>query len=108
MWNTPTKEQLSTIPMLYATDFIQPAYKKVFMHFFIGDCDWYIVEYDGDDLFYGFAILNGDYINAEWGYISFSDLKSIKIGYAEIDNDLYWKVKRTSEIEKIKKCRGGI
>ena len=49
------------------------------MHFFIGGCDWYIAEYDGNNLFYGYAILNGDQQNSEWGYISFSGLKSINI-----------------------------
>ena len=27
------------------------------LHFFIGGCDWYITEHDGDDLFWGYAIL---------------------------------------------------
>lgn len=108
MWNTPSEKQLSTIPMLYATDFIAPAHKKIFMHFFLGNCDWYIAEYDGKDLFYGFAILNGDQDNAEWGCINFSELQAIKIGYAEIEHDLYWKIRRVSEIDKIVKCRGGI
>ncbi len=48
------------------------------MHFFIGNCHWYIAEYDGEDIFFGYAILNGDIQNAEWGYISFSELKEIK------------------------------
>ena len=39
---------------------------------FTGGCDWYITEFDGDDLFFGFAILNSDYEMAEWGYISFA------------------------------------
>ncbi len=29
--------------------------------------------------FFGYAILNGDIQNAEWGYISFSELKEIKV-----------------------------
>ena len=62
---------------------------EIHLHFFISDCDWYIAEYDGDDLFWGFAILNGDLLNAEWGYISFAELKSIKInGWLEVDCEL--------------------
>lgn len=106
MWNTPSKEILETIPRLYETEHI-PLYDKVIhLHFFIGSCDWYIAEFDGEDLFWGFAILNNDYINAEWGYISFNELKSINIRGFEIDCDLYWKVRRSCEVDKIKKASG--
>jgi len=49
--------------------------------------------------------LNNDYTNAEWGYISFSELKEVKIdGWLEIDCELeeHWKVRKASEIEKIR------
>ncbi len=108
MWNKPNDEKLSKVPIIYATDFIQPKDKIIYLHFFIGDCDWYIAEYDGNDTFFGFAILNGDDINAEWGLISFSDLESIRLSFVEVDNDLYFEPKRASEIEKIKKCMSGI
>ncbi len=32
---------------------------------FINGGDWYIAEYDGDDIFWGFVILNGYQINVE-------------------------------------------
>ncbi len=67
MWNTPTEEELAKIPRLYETENIPLKDKIIHLHFFIGGCDWYIVEYDGDDLFWGYAILNGDTENAEWG-----------------------------------------
>ena len=105
MWNKPSKERLSKIPKLYETENVPLADKLVYLHFFIGGSDWYIAEYDGDDLLWGYAILNGDDINAEWGYISFSELKEIKIdGWLEIDCELeeHWKVRKASEIEKIK------
>ena len=109
MWNTPTKVQLDEIPKLYATDFIPIKYKKIFLHFFIGGCDWYVAEYDGDDRFFGFAILNDDFEMAEWGYFSFKDLKDIKVkGIMEIDCDRHWQIKRTSEIDRIVQCRCGI
>jgi hypothetical protein len=63
--------------------------KLIHLHFFIGGCDCYIAEYDGEDIFWGFAILNGDFQNAEWGYISFSELKSIRVGgWQKIDCEL--------------------
>jgi hypothetical protein len=69
MWNEPTKERLATIPRLYETENIPIKDKPIYLHFFIGGCDWYIAEFDGDDIFFGFAILNNDYEMAEWGYV---------------------------------------
>lgn len=79
MWNVPSKERLEKIPKLYQTEHISLEDKLIQLHFFIGGCDWYVAEYDGDDLFWGYAILNDDHQNAEWGYISFGELKEIKI-----------------------------
>jgi hypothetical protein len=105
MWNEPTKERLATIPRLYETENIPIKDKPIYLHFFIGGCDWYICEFNGDDTFFGFAILNSDYEMAEWGYVSFSELKSIKIdGWLEVDCELeeFWDVKRAVEIDKIR------
>jgi hypothetical protein len=52
MWNTPTKEELANIPRLYETENIPLKDKIIHMHFFIGGCDWFIAEYDGEDLFW--------------------------------------------------------
>jgi hypothetical protein len=106
MWNTPSKIILDAIPTLYSTEHIPLRDKVIHLHFFIGSCDWYIAEFDGEDLLWGFVILNNDYINAEWGYISFSELKDINIRGIEIDNDLYWKVRRSCEVDKIRKSAG--
>jgi hypothetical protein len=86
MWNIPSKKRLAKMPRLYATENIPLKEKKIYLHFFIADCDWYMAEYDGDDLFWGFAILNGDLSNAEWGLISFAELKTLKLnGWLEAD-----------------------
>ena len=103
MWNEPTREQLSQIPRLYETEKFPLKDIPINLHFFIGGCDWYIAEYDGEDLFYGYAILNNDVEMAEWGYISYEELKRIKIPPGiEVDNDLFWKVRKASEIDKIR------
>lgn len=105
MYNEPSQGRLDKIPKLYETEEIPLKEKLVYLHFFIGDCDWYIAEYDGNDLFWGYAILNGDYQMAEWGYISFSELKAIKVqGWLEIDCELedLWRVRKAGTIEKIK------
>jgi len=105
MWSEPSKDRLSKIPKLYETEDVPLKDKLIYLHFFIGGCDWYIAEYDGDDLFWGYAILNCDYFNAEWGYISFSELKAIKVqGWLEIDCELedLWRVRKAGEIKKIR------
>ncbi|WP_041280587.1 DUF2958 domain-containing protein [Desulfosudis oleivorans] len=103
MWNEPNEDMLQRIPKLYETEHVPLTDKLIYMHFFIGGCDWFVAEYDGNDIFFGYAILNNDYYNAEWGYFSLSELKSIKIqGWAEIDRDTFWEVKKASEVDKIK------
>jgi len=109
MWNEPTPKRLSRIPKLYETEHVPLKDKLIHLHFFIGGSDWFIAEYDGDDLFWGFAILNNDYQMAEWGYISFRELKSIKIeGWLEIDCELeeHWRIRKAKEIEKIRIAQG--
>jgi len=105
MWNMPTEERLAKIPKLYETEHIALKDKMIYLHFFIGGCDWYIAEYDGDDLFWGYAILNDDHVCAEWGYIPFGELKAITVrGGVEIDCELEenWRVRKASEIKRIR------
>jgi len=109
MWNVPNMKRLNTIPRLYETEEISLQDKLIHLHFFIGGCDWYIAEYDGKDLFWGFAILNGDLQNAEWGYISFGELKEIKLAnWLEVDCELEdnWKIQKACEIVKIRISHG--
>jgi hypothetical protein len=107
MWNVPSKERLSQIPRLYQTEEIPLKEKVVYLHFFVASCDWYIVEFNGADTFFGYAILNNDYQMAEWGYISFQELKDLKAhGWLEIDCELevWWHNPKACEIAKI--CKG--
>ena len=116
MWNEPTQNQLSKLPRLYETEEIPLQEKMIHMHFFLAGCDWYIAEYDKEEnLFWGYAILNGDTEMAEWGYISYQELKELKVraiikgipgaecrGFFEVDRDVHWKPTRASEIPKIR------
>jgi hypothetical protein len=105
MWNEPSKERLSRIPRLYETEDVPLREKLIYLHFFIAGCDWYVVEYDGEDLFFGFAILNHDLECAEWGYVSFAELKELKLNrWLEVDCETEdaWKIRQASEIECIK------
>lgn len=108
MWNVPSKERLSQIPRLYQTEEIPLQEKLIYLHFFICGCHWFICEYDGIDLFWGFAHL-GDDVCAEWGLISFKEMKDIKMKKIfEIDCELeeHWKVRPAREIDLIRKANG--
>lgn len=104
MWNEPSKQSLARIPRLYETEHIPLKDKIIHLYFFIGGYDWYIAEFDGDDLFFGYAILNHDSQNAEWGYVSFDELKALNLHDIEIDCELeeHWPPTPVSQIPKIK------
>lgn len=105
MWNEPTEEELKKMPVLYANEGNDIKDTLICMHFFIGNSDWYASEYSPKErIFYGFVILNDDYLNAEWGYFSLDELRDIKIGWIEIDRDLYWRTRKAIEVEKILKA----
>jgi len=102
MWNEPTPEQLARIPRLYETENTSLKDKPIHLHCFIGGCDWFISEYDGEDLFFGYAII-GDSRFGEWGYISFTELKQIRVPPGiEVDCELLDPPLKASEIEEIK------
>jgi hypothetical protein len=76
--------------------------KRNYLHCFIGRCEWFISEYDGEDLFFGYAII-GNPEFAEWGYISFTELKQIRIPPGiEVDCEFLDPPLKSSEIEEIK------
>ncbi|MDM8536028.1 DUF2958 domain-containing protein [Desulfobacterales bacterium HSG17] len=109
MWNEPGKERLDKIPRLYETDDVPVKEKMIHLHFFIGDCDWFVSEFDGQDIFFGFVILNGDLEMAEWGYFGFTELKSICVGIGfEVDCEVerFWRIRSAKEIGLICKARG--
>lgn len=103
MWNQPTQNQLAQLPKLGETESVPLKDKVLHMHFFLGGCDWWIAEYDGEDLLWGFAMLNGDRDNAEWGYISFRELKELVAPPGlEVERDLHWRPRKASEIKEVK------
>ncbi|MGW8177941.1 MAG: DUF2958 domain-containing protein [bacterium] len=101
MWNPPTKKQLEEIPKHLETEGTPLGDKLIHMHFFIGAADWYVSEFDGKDLFFGFVDL-GDPVMAEWGYFSLKELKELKSPMGiEVDRDLHWEIRKAREVEKI-------
>lgn len=82
-------EQVATLPLTYATEDLNTGDKMAGLHYFRGGSDWYIIENDRSPdgkkhQCFGYVILNGDDINAEFGYIDVEELKR----HAELD--LYW------------------
>ncbi|EFK08790.1 conserved hypothetical protein [delta proteobacterium NaphS2] len=109
MWNEPTRERLNKVPLIHETEGVPLKEKMVHLHFFIGGCDWYICETDLRDLMWGFCILNNDYQMAEWGYVSLSELRDIKVnGWLEVDCEIedVWKVRRAVDVDKIRIAQG--
>ncbi len=107
MWNDPTQYELEELPSLHGTEDVAAKDQIIYMHFFIGGCDWYIAECDPDErLFFGFAVLNGDLQNAEWGYVSLDELRQIRIGWLEIDRDLHWELRRAEDVKQIAAASG--
>ena len=86
IWNQPTQQVLERIPKLYATEETALKDKLIYEHFFIFSSDWYIAEYDPkEEIMFGFAILNNDFQNAEWKYISYSELSDLNVSGFEIE-----------------------
>ena len=87
-WDT-MKELLDIIekmPKSYETEDIASKDKIVYLHYFYGSSDWYIVEKDSEPQqyqAYGYVILNGDTEMAEWGYVDIEALK--KTNKVELD-----------------------
>ena len=50
---------------------------------------------------FGFAILNNDNQNAEWGNIYYPELLELNVQGFEIDRDLHWKVIKAGLVDKI-------
>ena len=66
---------LKLCPKIGATDGAKE--HPAIFHYFFGGTDIYICEFDGEDLMFGYTILNGDLENAEWGYTNLSEIKRI-------------------------------
>lgn len=48
------------------------------LHYFTSSCDWYICEWDREDEFFGYVILNNDLDCSEWGYINRRELLALE------------------------------
>jgi hypothetical protein len=90
--NLLSKEILNSLPPIGSTKEIKAKDVKVKLKLFTPDaqCSWYITEYDGDDLFYGFGTY-GDESCAELGYMSKSELENLRGSMRlPVERDLCW------------------
>jgi len=78
MLNLPPKEVLNQIPRLQANEKARTSIGNIVihLHLFAAVYDWWIAEFDGVDLFWGFVNL-GDNDMAKWDCTSYVELKSI-------------------------------
>ena len=79
------EKQLSEIPVIYENES-----HTVHAHYFssMGNIDMFVLENE-NGILYTYTIMNGDYINAEFGY---SDIREIT-GSPYMELDLYWRKK---------------
>ncbi len=103
MWHIPSQKRLDAIPRLYETEGIAIEKKLIHLYLHIFNSEWFVCEFDGVDTCFGYAILNGDLINSEWGYFSFSELKAIEINSFQIycESEYSWRIRPVSEVDKI-------
>lgn len=107
MLNAPTAQELSIIPPLYYTEQVPIPEKFVYLHFFFNDSHWYAVEYCKiDRIFFGFAIINGDKQNSEWGYFPIDELLEFKSEplKLQIEKDIFFKPLQVKYIPIINEC----
>lgn len=104
---TRLSDIIDGMPKTYGTEKQKANDKIIYLHYFGGGSDFYIVEKDSEPeqlQAYGYTILNGDLQNAEWGYISIDEIKSIGTGIRAgrithgIEIDFYWTPKTFGEV----------
>lgn len=100
----PPEEELALVPPLYATEATPLADKVVWIHYFVGACDWYVMEYDpAEGLAFGWADLS-DPQNAELGYMTLGELRRVVATTGQgqpfvVERDLAWKPRVFAEVQ---------
>lgn len=110
----PPDDQLAEMPRLYGTEAVPLAEKLIKLHYFVGACDWWLVEYDpAERIGWGYACL-GDPQCAEWGYVPLDELEAIfrpphfisahagvsgMVPPLIVERDLYWTPRPVKEVK---------
>lgn len=91
-----TEEIRGKLPSLYSTEREQDP--TVWLKFFIpiAGWTWYVIEYDGEDLFYGFVIG----FEKELGYFRLSELEGVGVELGiHVERDEHFQPTRLSQVE---------
>jgi len=91
-----TKVDLENLPALYSNEDIADPIVQVKLFFPMGQAAWYLTEFDGEDLAFGFCIIH----EAELGYVSMQELKDLNIGGLGVERDTSFTPKKLSEVKK--------
>ena len=91
-----TKKDLENLPALYSTEDQKDPIVQVKLFHPLGQAAWYLTEFDGEDLAFGFCIIQ----ESELGYVSMQELKDLNIGGLKIERDTSFTPKKLSEIKK--------
>ena len=67
----------------------------IHLYFYLKNSEWFVFEFNGHDIFFGFVCLNGDIEMAEFGYFSLTELKPINVNGWEIYcvPEIFWKIR---------------
>lgn len=90
MWEEPTPDELAAMPKLQETRIIPAAERVVHLHFSWGAIDYYAVEYDGKDTFWGYVDYHDPLNEGEWTCFSLTELWNQRTTGTEVINDPYW------------------
>ncbi len=93
-----TKAIQKKLPKLYSQEKVENPVAQVKFFDPCGSFTWYVLEYDGDDTFFG-KVISHLCPEGELGYFSLSELKAIKTKTFNlgIERDLYFQPKPLSE-----------
>ncbi len=89
-----TKAIRKMLPPMRATENTPEDQKIAVVKFFnpMGRTTWYGIEFDGVDLFFGYAVSSLGPDCDEYGYFSLAELESIRLPMGlKIERDLYFK-----------------
>lgn len=91
-----SKDQLSKIPKLYATEHDPLEDKVAFIKLFhpLSNWTWYIIESDGDDLCWG--LVSGH--ETEFGYFSLKELSQTSALGLPIERDVLFRPTRVTDL----------
>lgn len=90
-----TRKRIEETPPLYANEELGTK-ALVRLHYFGGSTDIWLSELDEENgIAFGYTCLNGDYQNAELGYVRISEIMACD---GRIELDLYWGDKPLEEV----------